>query len=478
MEDFAMADKKTRRQMREDKSQELTDDFNAVDTEDDQNQTDSDWAGQLELTKRGEILATDTNFTTILENDPKLKGRFWLDTFRGAYYGDNLPWERNPVTGKQWTDGDDCGLRVYVSLTYGCRNKSALLDAFTNVANKNRRHPVREYLDGLKWDGKPRVEALFINYLGAEDTPLNRAMTRKALAAAVARIYRPGTKFDYCVTLAGGEGIGKSTLIRLLASDAWFNDSITTTEGRDGMAILRGAWLVELAELASLKKSEVEQVKQYLSKTEDVYRAAYDRNTIAHPRQCVFFGTTNEVDFLRGDTGNRRFWIIPVDGKRRQFKGDLFQAIPAERDQIWAEAVTIWKNGEPLYLAPELEAEARQRQKEYNGDSNEELAGILDDYLERRLPPDWYSWDLNRRRAFIQNPDPLAAESMRRDKFTPLEFANEQMGYSIASKEAKAVSKTIRRLMERRTEWAKLGVVRIAGYGAQRGYKRTERPPK
>ena len=472
MEDFAMADSRTRRQMREDKREELADDFNAVDTEDGQNQHDSDWMGQLELTKRGEILATDTNFATILENDPKLKGRFWLDTFRGAYYGANLPWERNPVTGNQWTDGDDCGLRVYISEHYKCRNKSALLDAFVNVANKNRRHPVREYLDGLKWDGKPRVDTLFVDYLGAEDTPLNRAMTRKALAAAVARIYAAGTKFDYCVTLAGGEGIGKSTIIRLLASDAWFCDSVTTTEGRDGMAILRGAWLVELAELASLKKSEVEQVKQYLSKTEDTYRAAYDRNTISHPRQCVFFGTTNETEFLRGDTGNRRFWIIPVDGSRRKFTGDLFKAIPAERDQIWAEAVNIWKNGEPLYLGQELEAEARQRQKDYNGDNNEELAGVLGEYLERLLPADWYTWDLKRRQAFIQNPDPLAGESMRRDKFTPAEFAVEQMGYKLADKDAKPILKQINKIMRQRTDWEER-TIRLQFYGeVVRGFVR------
>ena len=156
----------------------------------------------------------------------------------------------------------------------------------------------------------------------------------------------------------------------------------------------------------------------------------------------------------------------------------MFERVKAERDQIWAEAVAIWKNGEPLYLDQELEAEARQRQKDYNGDGVDELAGLLAEYLDRPLPADWYTWELKRRQAFIQNPDPLAGESMRRDRFTPAEFAYEQLGLIIGGKDAKAICKQVRRLMENRPEWDKIGTIRIEGYGTQRGYKRAKKTAK
>ena len=328
------------------------------------------------------------------------------------------PWNKNAT---QWTDNDDANLRVWLERNYDLTGKEKIADALTAVLTRHSYHPIRDYLNGLQWDNIPRLERLIIDYIGAEDNELNRTMTRKHFTAAVTRVFNPGCKYDYCLILTGPEGVGKSTLLGKMGGK-WFNDSITTTEGKEGMEQLRRAWIIEMGELASIKRSDVESVKAYLSKRVDIYRAAYGRRTAEHPRQCVFCGTTNEVLFLKGDNGNRRFWIMAVNPELRKYR-KWQDALDRDRDQLWAEAVHYYKQGEKLYLSDELEAQARQRQEEYNDNSDDPIVAMLQKFLDTKLPVDWATRDIADRRRWLKNPDPLDAEGVElREKVCAAEF--------------------------------------------------------
>lgn len=465
MMEFAGKDMKVKALIQREKRKSVKEDFDGVDTGEDLEEVEPVTL-DLETDKKGGNVANTENILTILNEDPRIAGKLWHDDFSSYDFADDgLPWRR---ISKAWSDKDDANLRVYIDRLYGIRGKELISDALDHVFCNHRRHPVREYLDSLEWDGVERLDTLIASYIGAEDNELNRAMTRKIFTAAVRRVYDPGCKFDYCLILSGGEGIGKSTFLKIMGGD-WFSDSIITTEGKEGMESLRQAWIIELAELASIKRSDVEQVKNFLSKQEDIYRAAYGKRTNHYPRQCVFFGTTNEASFLKGDTGNRRFWVIPVDAGLRKIDGDLFERLKADRDQLWAEAVVRYRQGEKLYLDAEQEAEARGRQCDYNVDVDDPVPGLLDEYLAMRLPADWYTWDIARRRAFMQNPDPLAGESLERTKFYAGEFVYERLGINLKDKEYAYEMKKVNKLMRAKEGW-KYDAVRISGYGRQKGW--------
>ena len=208
------------------------------------------------------------------------------------------------------------------------------------------------------------------------------------------------------------------------------------------MEQLRMGWIIELAELSSIKRSDVEQVKNYITRREDIYRAAYGSVVEKYPRQCVFCGTTNETNFLKGDTGNRRFWVIPVDA---------------------------------LYLPGDLEAEARARQEVYNDDADDPLRDMLAAFLETKLPADWDSWDLKRRRAFYNNPDPLdASGTQQRTRVCAPEFICERMGREMADKEYKYLARKVCRLLDEVPAWERAGTSRHveALYGVQKSFRR------
>lgn len=246
-----------------------------------------------------------------------------------------------------------------------------------------------------KWDKVPRLDTLFIDYLGAKDTAYNRAITRKAFTAAVARAMTPGCKYDNMVILSGPQGIGKSTLLDKM-SRGWFNDSIRTFEGKEASELLQGVWMVEVSELDAFRRTDVARIKQFLSLRADRFRAAYGRNVKELPRSCVFFGTTNTSDFLQDTTGNRRFWPIDV-GEQRRTKS-VWRDLYAEIDQIWAEAVMRWQCGEPLYLSGAIEEDAKIKQEEHREASSRE--GVVREFLERKVPDDWNKWPLDKRRMF------------------------------------------------------------------------------
>lgn len=433
----------------------------------------NDMADSLKWDK-GQLASTAANIIAVLENDPRIKGHIWLDLFSGfALVRGGLPWDKN---AERWGDLDDANLRVWLEREYGLTGKDRIRDAKDAVLTAHRAHPIRDYLNQLHWDGTERLDRMIIDHMGAEDNALNRAMTRKHFTAAVARVFRPGCKYDYCLILAGLEGAGKSTLFSIIAGE-WFNDSLITTEGKTGMEQLRCSWIIELAELASIKRSDVEQVKNYLSRREDVYRAAYGSTVQRVPRQCVFCGSTNEDLFLKGDTGNRRFWVMRVDPSRRK-EEDWAAALARDRDQLWAEAVHRFKEGEKLYLPADLEAEARDRQKAFNESADDPMREQLHLFLDRRLPDDWDLRPLASRRAWLHDFDPdQDAKGVRtRSRVCAAEFLCEQMRMEMNDRDYRFAARKFGRLMAEIDGWEKGPASRHADglYGVQKCYDRKE----
>ena len=461
MSQLAADDKRVKAQIVADRMAEAAEDFNVLTTE------EKDWRELLKVTEKGAIAQTIENVVIILTHDPKLAGRLALNEMEHNIVAmSSLPWRR-VESPSQWTDGDDAALRYYLERVYGVSGKDRIFDAVNVVASQGSFHPVREYLDSNAWDGVPRVETLLIDYLGAEDTPYTRAVTRKTLAAAVARIYRPGCKFDYMLTIRGRQGLGKSALIAKLGG-RWFSDTFTTMQGKDAYEQVQGVWIMEVGELAGMRKAEAETIKLYISKQVDRFRPAYGRRTQEFPRQCIFIGTTNESQFLRDTTGNRRFWVVdtPNDPER-----DMWDELTAETvAQVWAEAVQIYKAGESLYLPRSLEAEARAIQETFEEENPR--AGIIADYLDRLLPEGWDDLDLYTRRQWLETD---AQGTVRRTSVCTLEIWAEALGGN-PDKLDRYASKEIRDIMAKLPEWRHRGnkVKTIKPYGRQRYYERKE----
>jgi hypothetical protein len=239
--------------------------------------------------------------------------------------------------------------------------KDNIADAATALCLENCFDPVLDYLDGLDWDGTPRLGTWVVKYLGAADTPLNREMGKLALVAGVRRVRNPGCKFDHVLTLEGGEGTMKSTSIVALAGVENFSDqTILTASDKEQQELVRGVWIYEIADLAGMRRADVEKIKAFATRTHDRARPAYGRRRVDAPRRCVFFATTNEDEYLQSQTGNRRFWSLktgitgPID----------IDALRRDRDQLWAEAAEIDAEGGPLVLPKNLWDEASTMQDE------------------------------------------------------------------------------------------------------------------
>lgn len=409
MQEFAMKDDAVKTELAK-KLLEESDDFGDV-------PADIDWMSKLEMTpKTGEIKSTPYNLKLILENDINLVGKVAYNDFSfRTVLLDSMPW-RSIKQGVTWNDTDDSCLRNYLSNVYGVKGQQVIYDACAEVFTRNHFHPVRDYIKATEWDGTPRVDTLWIDYLGADDTDYVRTVTRKHLVAAVARVFSPGCKFDNVIILCGPQGIGKSTMLKKLGRE-WFSDSLTSVQGKEAYEQLHGVWIAELGELYATRKAESEAVKQFLSKSEDIFRVAYGRRTASFPRQCVFYGTTNETVFLRDRTGNRRFWPVNVGGPHDKSFKDFTES---EVAQVWAEAYYLWQQGESLYLDKDMEAEAAKAQSAHTEES--EKVGLVREYLDTLLPENWDSLDLYERRDFLESDELTEPGTVQRYKVCVLEI--------------------------------------------------------
>lgn len=268
--------------------------------------------------------------------------------------GSKVP--RSTFKPRQLADSDvTAALRWFNRNGFPDATRAVLQDAIEAVARQTELSPVRHYLEGLAWDGAPRIGDWLATYGGADPDPLTAQMGRKWLVSAVARALNPGCKADHALVLEGAQGAGKSTALRLLAGDDAFLDGLPDMHSKDAAVLLRGKWIVEIAELVAMRRSaDVEMVKAYLTRTADRFRPPYGRCEVVEPRRCVFAATTNRSDWQPDETGGRRFWPVRVG------RFDL-DALRRDRDQLWAEAVAAWRAGETWWLDEAGEADAAVR---------------------------------------------------------------------------------------------------------------------
>lgn len=387
---------------------------------------DDSWKARLVYEPRTLKLENSLhNIQLILENDPLLRDIVFNQLADGMEITGPVPW-KHPA--KFWRDQDDAQLISYVDSHYGSFSARNYEIAVTKVTDDRSYHPIREMFEALPpWDGVHRVDTLLIDYLGAQDNPYVRAVTRKALCAAYDRVFNPGIKYDYMIVLNGDQGIGKSTLIAKLGME-WFSDSLSLSDMNDKTAAekLQGYWILEIGELAGMKKADIDKVKAFVSRQDDKYRASFGRRVTPHLRQCIFFGTTNtENGYLRDITGNRRFWNVKVTGNGKYQPWDL----DAETIQmIWAEAMVLARAGEPLYLPPELEAMAKEEQ--VLAMEHDEREGVVAEYLDTLLPENWDELNVYQRREFIRDTeDPTRPRgTVRREAVSNIEIWCECFG--------------------------------------------------
>lgn len=428
-----------------------------------------DWQKQLQREKNGLLFNTLHNIRLIMENDEYMKHIVFNQLADGLEIKGEVPW-KHPA--RFWRDADDAQLICYVDANYGTFSARNYDIAVTKAADDRSYHPIKEYLEALpEWDGTERVDRLLIDYLGAADNAYVRAATRKILCAAIRRVYEPGIKFDYIVVLNGPQGIGKSTIISKLGGE-WYSDSLNLSDMNDKTAAekLQGYWVLEIGELAGMKKADIDKVKAFISRQDDKYRASFGRRVTPHPRQCIFFGTTNsENGYLRDITGNRRFWTVKTPGTGSKHPWDL---TTEDVRQIWAEAMVYAKQGESLFLPPELEEYATDEQSAAMEQDDRE--GLVTRYLDMLLPENWNEMDIYSRREYISDPNGLTQPRgvAVRDTVCNLEIWCECFG-KLKEDIKSADSYAINAIMKRLGNWEKTGAyVRHPIYGKQRVYKR------
>lgn len=490
MQEYAANDEVTKRQLAQERQEQAQEDFaeqpKEVTPRVHPSCDDPNWQDGLEIDKQGKVKDNLQNLIRILRCDTRLRGIAYnllsstIDVRYGGYGNEDneahrLPWLQMK---RGWTEYDTSSLRGYIDLVYGLWSPTKLKDAVAAVAAERSYHPIREYLNSLPaWDGVRRVDGLLIDYLGAADTLYTRAVIRKVLTAAVARIFEPGIKFDYVMVLNGRQGIGKSTFFSRLAGK-WFSDSLSIADMRDKTAPekMQNAWILELGELAGLKKLDVETLKAFISRQDDKYRPSYGISVEEHPRQCVIVGSTNNSDgFLRDITGNRRFWPVTCEGTAVTGCKHPWEIDCVE--QIWAESIVNYRSGELLFLMAEEETMAKLEQSAAL--ESDEREGLIAEYLEKLLPDDWHMMDLSQRRGFLRD-DPFTGGNktgtVQRKTVCALEVWCECLGKDSASLK-RTDAYEIFGMLQRIGGWErsmgnKNGTRRFPLYGQQRAYDR------
>lgn len=433
---------------------------------------DENWKAKLKYQPRTGILENSVyNLNLILAHDPDFRHFAFNEMANRIQITGELPWER-PEGNLFWRDADTAQLKSIIDIRYlpfSSRNHDV---AFVKIADDRHFHPIRDYLNHLPpWDKVKRVEDLFIKYLQAEDTEYVRTVTKKTFAAAVARILVPGTKFDCVLVLDGDQGIGKSSIVKDIVTADYYSEtlSLTDMDDKSGAEKLQGFWIVEIGELAGMKKADIEKVKAFLSTSDDKYRPSYGKVVESHPRQCIIIATVNgERGYLRDITGNRRFWIVKVQQKKQKKNWNFDEEF---RAQFWAEAKEIWLSGEKLYLEGEVLLEAEKEQR--NAMEADERVGMIEEYLNRELPDDWDSMDLFARRNYLSGTEfgtPIHNGCNARTEVSNAEIWCECFGKNLQELKP-SDSYGIAAMMAQISDWERSATIRRQPiYGRQRVY--------
>ncbi|WP_245433118.1 VapE domain-containing protein [Mesorhizobium sp. WSM3866] len=381
---------------------------------------DPDWLSKLHRNEEGEIKSTLPNVALIVDCDPRTRGIVAFSEFKQTVVLrgtgrkasrkrdsghdpvnlDGRLWEvQDELNGDSWSDSHDFAVRALIESKtqlkgYGIKVTDRDLKGGIDMAAQRRRfHPVKELIESVTWDGTPRAETLFIDYLGCDDNPYYRQASLMTLVGAIARVYRPGHKFDFVPILEGVQGKGKSTFIEILGLH-WYNELTgEISDPKQMIEAMQGSWILEIGELSAMQRSEVNDLKAFVSRTHDKARLAFAKRVQEYPRQCIFIGSTNDREYLRDATGGRRFWPIVCN-----LEGQIDNPrLRREILQVWAEALQIFRDMEkryqgaplPLFLTDEAAKTALVMQESRRVESAEDiLAGQIAAWLEQPIGTD------------------------------------------------------------------------------------------
>jgi len=459
---------------------------------------DPNWKSYLQMTEDGlGIKATLHNVELIIRNDPRTRGVMAFNEFTQEIVQRGTPksfklkkagpkpvrqldghiWDvRDKVNGDLWSDSHDVGVRVVLEAPtrqggYSLKTSDRdLRSALDKVAHLNKFHPIREYLSGLVWDGERRVSKLFVDYVGAEDNAYHREAGVLTMLAAVTRVFEPGHKFDFVPILEGLQGKRKSTFINILARH-WFAELEGDFHDTKAMVEkMQGSWILEIPELQGFSKAEVTTIKGFVSRTFDKVRLAYAKRASEFHRQCIFIGSTNDVEYLRDSTGGRRF--LPIACNIGEIDTDLLRK---NIDQLWAEAkhlYDVWRREQPhgtlpLYMRnDEASAEAKRLQE-----SRRQVT--TDDVMAARIEH-WLSQPIGSDLGGFDDLDEVDPESIRyHEEVCIAQIWEEMMGQDI-NRKSERDQQMLGRAMRKVEGWAPAGQTRFAKYGKQRVFRRID----
>ena len=404
-----------------------------------------DVRSDLAKNDKGYTCQTINNCMIVFRRDPILKGSIRKNELSGKIdVVGSLGWQR---TSSSVTDTDIYQIQWYIEKNYGLKNDRIINKALNIVASENRYHPIRDCLEKLEWDGQRRIDDLLPRYLGADCDNYTKEIMRLLMLAAIHRVYEPGCKFEIMVCLVGGQGAGKSTFFRFFAiNDEWFSDDLKRMDDDNVYRKMQGHWIIEMSEMiATVNAKSIEDIKSFISRQKETYKIPYETHPEDRPRQCVFVGTSNSMDFLPLDrTGNRRFAPVLVHPERveKHILEDEKEAREYIR-QAWAEAMVLYRSGfHELKLSKDTETYLREMQKEFMPEDAK--VGVIQLWLDE-LSEDYVCSMMIYKEAFNHEYDT--------PKDWELKEINNVMNHSIIG-------------------WEKVSSHRFTGYGTQRGWRR------
>lgn len=422
---------------------------------------DENWKQQLMIDSYGNPVRSVSNLRLIFTQDENLS-QIRYDTF----CQDDVcfcPLFLN-VNGNKIDEESSGKIQDYLERTYRIRlTQNKVFEMLKTTSSERSFNPVQDFITQETWDGQPRIATTLIDYLGAEDNPLVREQTKLWFVAAVARVFCPGCKFDNVLTLPGPQGIGKSTFFKAI-SGKWFNDSFSFASGdKEKVETITNGWIIEISELNGLKRAnDAEAAKAFLSRCSDYMRPAYGHKVVEFMRHNVFAATTNETNFLQGDNGNRRWWIIPVKGNGHvsAWLGRLQRSVP----QLWAKAYTYYLQRMKLYLSPDMEIQANEVQVQHSSILVDPIMEDLEMYLEREVPMQYASWTIPTRLAYQKGAYSEPNSTMTSlDMVCARQIIEEMPNDLVRRNPSKYTSQYINRLMSMIPNWKRSDQEKVKG---------------